>query len=109
MFTGDLGVSLTDGYLARKPVTDLAAHLPNMEGFHRRYMVSNKVLRLWVAMARQLDISLIVPQHGAPIMGKAIAQFFDWLDHLMCGIDLMDNQAYSLPKAPISPHPIIRS
>ena len=106
LFTGDLGVSLTDGYLARKPVTDLAPHIPRMEGFHRRYMVSNKVLRLWVAMARQLDISLIVPQHGAPIMGKAIAQFFDWLDHLMCGIDLMDNQSYSLPTNPISPLPV---
>ena len=106
LFTGDLGVSLTDGYIARTPVTDLAPHIARMEGFHRRYMVSNKVLRLWVTMARQLDISLIVPQHGAPIMGRAIAQFFDWLDHLMCGIDLMDNQSYTLPRAPISPQPV---
>ena len=80
-----------------------------MEGFHRRYMVSNKVLRLWVAMARQLDISLIVPQHGAPIMGKAIPQFFDWLDVLMCGVDLMDNQSYSLPRQEISSHLIIKT
>ena len=86
-------------------MTDLAPHIPRMEGFHRRYMVSNKVLRLWVAMARQLDISLIVPQHGAPIMGPAIAQFFDWLDHLMCGVDLMDNQNYTLPQQAISPQP----
>jgi flavorubredoxin len=105
LFTGDLGVSMTDGYIARTPVTDLAPHIPRMEGFHRRYMVSNKVLRLWVAMARQLDISLIVPQHGAPIMGPAIAQFFDWLDHLMCGVDLMDNQNYTLPQQAISPQP----
>ena len=102
LFTGDLGVSLTDGYIAREPITQLAPHLPRMEGFHRRYMVSNKVLRLWVAMARQLDISLIVPQHSAPIMGAAIAQLFDWLDHLMCGVDLMDNRAYQLPSQPIA-------
>ena len=54
-------------------------------------------------MARQLDISLIVPQHGAPLMGRAIAQFFDWLDHLMCGIDLMDERAYQVPSAHIDP------
>jgi flavorubredoxin len=74
-----------------------------MEGFHRRYMVSNKVLRLWVAMARQLDIALIVPQHGAPIQGPAIGQLFDWLDQLLCGIDLMDHHHYALPRAPIAP------
>jgi hypothetical protein len=44
-------------------------HIPRMEGFHRRYMVSNKILRLWVRMARQLDIAMLVPQHGAPIKG----------------------------------------
>ncbi|MBV8621449.1 MAG: FprA family A-type flavoprotein [Curvibacter sp.] len=104
LFTGDLGVSLTTGQQAQKPVTDLRAHIPLMEGFHRRYMVSNKILRLWVRMARQLDISMLVPQHGAPIVGAtAIAQFFDWLETLMCGIDLFDDRAYQLPSLQIDP------
>ncbi|WP_027478407.1 MBL fold metallo-hydrolase [Curvibacter gracilis] len=104
LFTGDLGVSLTTGQQAQKFVTDLTDHIPLMEGFHRRYMVSNKILRLWVRMARQLDISMLVPQHGAPIVGQvAINQFFDWLENLMCGIDLFDDRAYQLPTLQIDP------
>lgn len=98
LFTGDLGVSLMSGEEARTPVTDLAPHVPRMEGFHRRYMVANKILRLWARMARQLDIRMIVPQHGAPIAGRAaIAQFFDWVESLRCGVDLFDEDNYQLP------------
>lgn len=102
LFTGDLGVSLMSGKEARKPVKDLKAHIPKMEGFHRRYMVSNKILRLWVRMARQLDIEMLVPQHGAPIQGKrAVAEFMEWIESLSCGVDLFDDRAYQLPTARI--------
>ena len=78
LFTGDLAVSLTTGAEAAEFITDLAPHIPRMEGFHRRYMVANKILRMWVRMVRDLDISMLVPQHGAPIRGKkAINDFFD--------------------------------
>jgi flavorubredoxin len=103
LFTGDLGVSMTSGRNAKVPVTDITAgHLRLMEGFHRRYMVSNKVLRLWVHMARQLDIRMLVPQHGSPLAGPAIGQFFDWAESLMCGIDLFDDRHYQLPTAAIA-------
>lgn len=102
LFTGDLGVSMTTGKAAQTPVTRLADQLPSMEGFHKRYMVSNKVLRLWVAMARKLDISMLVPQHGAPITGPAIAEFFDWAENLYCGVDLFDERNYQLPSARLS-------
>ena len=106
LFTGDLGVSMVSGAQAGVPVTDLKPHLARMEGFHKRYMVSNKVLRLWVRMARQLDIFMLVPQHGAPIKGKAaIDDFFDWVENLACGIDLFDERAYQLPTAQINPVP----
>jgi flavorubredoxin len=104
LFTGDLGVSLLSGAEAARPIRELAPHLPKMEGFHRRYMVSNKILRLWARMARQLDIRMIVPQHGAPIVGRqAISDFFDWIENLMCGVDLFDDRAYQLPTAAIDP------
>jgi len=104
LFTGDLGVSLMSGAQAAKPVTQLQPHIPLMEGFHRRYMVSNKILRLWVAMARKLPIRMLVPQHGAPIEGKAaIDDFFAWVETLACGIDLFDDCAYQLPTAHIDP------
>ena len=115
LFTGDLGASLLSGSAAARPVRDLASHLPAMEGFHRRYMVSNKILRLWVRMARQLDVRMLVPQHGAPIEGrKAIGEFLDWIENLMCGVDLFDDRAYQLPTAAIDPRasrtqPVLRA
>ena len=106
LFTGDLGVSMVSGAQAAVPVTDLKPHIARMEGFHKRYMVSNKVLRLWANMARQLDISMLVPQHGALIQGKAaVGEFFDWVENLACGIDLFDQSAYQLPQAQIAPTP----
>jgi flavorubredoxin len=102
LFTGDLGVSMTSGRRAQVAITDLPPHLPRMEGFHRRYMVSNKVLRLWANMARKLEISMLVPQHGAPLSGAAIGQFFDWIESLACGVDLFDHQNYQLPTNTIS-------
>jgi flavorubredoxin len=102
LFTGDLGVSLMSGAEARTPVRDFKAHIPRMEAFHRRYMVSSKILRLWARMARQLDVKMIVPQHGAPIAGsQAIRDFFDWVEGLQCGIDLFDDRNYQLPSARI--------
>lgn len=103
LFTGDLGVSLTTGERAMHPVRDLAPQLPQMEPFHRRYMVSNKILRFWVRMARNLDIALLVPQHGAPLEGPAIGQFLDWVESLACGIDLFGQDDYLIPTRLIKP------
>jgi flavorubredoxin len=95
LFSGDLGVSL--GGDPCRPITSLREHLHGMEPFHRRYMVSGKVLKLWARMVKDLPISMIVPQHGAPIQGAAIAEFIDWVQTLECGIDLMSERDYTLP------------
>src|SRR5690606_39171211 len=50
LFSGDMGASLIDHDLALEPVRDFDAHVPSMLGFHRRYMVSNKICRYWVNM-----------------------------------------------------------
>ena len=98
LFSGDLGASLVDHDTASRPVKDFDAHLPFMEGFHRRYMVSNKILRLWAGMVRTLDIEMIVPQHGARFVGKAMCnRFIDWVENLQCGVDLMDERNYRAP------------
>lgn len=103
LFSGDLGVSLVSGAQAAHAVTDLAEALPQMEAFHRRYMVSNKILRYWATMVRELDIDMIVPQHGAPLKGKhAVTQFIDWAENLSCGIDLMTTNNYRVPDQPIA-------
>jgi flavorubredoxin len=97
LFSGDLGVSLGTGIEARQIVTSLATVLPRMEPFHRRYMVSNKILRLWADMVSTLKISMIVPQHGCPLAGLAVGEFIAWARELACGIDLMGPGNYRVP------------
>lgn len=99
LFSGDLGASMGRQVDPRQPVTSLSAHIAAMEGFHRRYMVSNKVLRLWARMVRTLDIAMIVPQHGAPMAGAAVREFIEWVQDLSCGIDLLGDPHYSVPTA----------
>jgi flavorubredoxin len=87
LYTGDLGASLGMNYVY---VDDFDAHLQYMEGFHRRYMASNKALSAWARMARSLDIDIIAPQHGAIFRGKPMVQrFIDWCEGLQCGVDII--------------------
>jgi len=97
LFSGDLGVSMGNSTEAGQPVDSLAAHIPRMEAFHRRYMVSGKVLRLWAHMARTLPIRMIVPQHGAPLVGRAVPEFIEWVAELSCGVDHLTQAHYSVP------------
>ena len=98
LFSGDLGVSLGTSAEASQPITSLAPNIPRMEAFHRRYMVSQKVLRLWAHMVRKLPIHMIVPQHGAPLAGPAVQEFIDWIETLSCGVDHLTQADYAIPK-----------
>lgn len=97
LFSGDMGASMVED--AAEELTDFNAHILKMKGFHQRYMCSNRVIRLWVKMVRDMDIEMIVPQHGTPFKGKTqINQFLDWIENLQCGIDLMDETVFSCPQ-----------
>lgn len=101
LFSGDLAASFGEDEHASEPVSDFEAHIPTMEGFHRRFMGSNKILRLWVNMVRELDLEWIVPQHGRPFKGRqTIDELLAWLENLECGIDLVTQENYMLPKRP---------
>jgi len=66
LFSGDMGASLVHPDEVRTPIrtkADFAAALKHMEGFHKRYMVSNKACRLWANMVRGMDVEKMVPQH----------------------------------------------
>jgi flavorubredoxin len=101
LFSGDMGASLVPHDAIKEPIASKSAflaHLPNMEGFHRRYMVSNKVCRLWANMVRQMEVDKLVPQHGRYFQGReAIGAFLDWIEDLRCGIDLFTQDNYRLP------------
>jgi flavorubredoxin len=95
LFSGDLGTSI--GVDPTRTITQLAGHIPRMAPFHRRYMVSRKVMRMWARMVRPLGVRMIVPQHGAPMAGAAVNEFLDWAQDLDCGIDLFDERHYRVP------------
>ena len=94
LYSGDLGASLGQDYIY---VENFEQHIQYMETFHRRYIPTGKILKAWVKMARELDIEMIAPQHGAIIKGREnVNKFLEWLENLECGIDLMEN-IYKLP------------
>lgn len=97
LFSGDMGANFVPSSLARGPVSDISPLLPSMTAFHRRYMVSGRILRFWAQMVRQLDIQMIVPQHGVPFKGAAVPAFIEWVQNLDCGIDLMTQSDYRVP------------
>ena len=99
LFSGDLGVNFLGKNKASDYITSLSPLPHGMEAFHRRYMVSGKILRFWARMVRQMDIQMIVPQHGAPLAGPAVKEFIDWVEGLSCGIDLMTDANYTVPAA----------
>ena len=97
LFSGDLGANLCPPEDLDKPANRVAEVLPYMEGFHKRYINSNKVCRLWANMVRNLDIEMIVPQHGRSFEGRAVKEFIDWVEQLECGVDLMTQENYQIP------------
>ncbi|MCV6614897.1 MAG: MBL fold metallo-hydrolase [Cellvibrionaceae bacterium] len=96
LFSGDMGASMVDEN-PEAPVEDFAAHIPLMEGFHQRYMTCNKACRLWAKMVSQLDVQMIIPQHGRPFIGRTmIAHFLKWIANLECGVDLLSESDYQI-------------
>ena len=78
-----MGASLVADENIHKPIASKAEiqdQLHSMSGFHSRYMVSNKVCRFWGNMVRQMDIAMLVPQHGRYLTGEAIPAFLDWIE-----------------------------
>jgi flavorubredoxin len=94
LFSGDICSGLVASGRAYGFVEDFEAYRPCMEGFHRRYMASNRVVRFWVNMVRELNPAMIVPQHGMPFRGDAQLALLDWLQQLECGVDLMKQEHY---------------
>ncbi len=87
LFSGDVGAGLMPEGEEHPYVDDLAAHLPYIEGFHRRYMGGNVAARSWAERVARLDPVLIAPQHGPVYRGAAVGQFIDWMRTLECGPD----------------------
>ncbi len=86
LWTGDIGAALIpaesrNGFF----VEDFAGHIQYMEGFHRRWMGSSAARDAWINRVANLDIDLLVPQHGLIFKGRDVYRFLDWLANLEIG------------------------
>lgn len=86
LFSGDVGAALLppgeDGLF----VENFDRHIAHAEGFHRRWMGSERAKREWCARVSDMDIDMLCPQHGAIYRGDDVRRFIDWFAHLEIGI-----------------------
>lgn len=90
VFSGDIGAAIVESPEGYKKVTSFEEHKVHLVGFHQRYMGSNKLCRAWVKQIKNLDTSMIAPQHGLVFEGEDAQSFLAWLEELQCGSDLLD-------------------
>lgn len=90
VFSGDIGAAIVNAIDHKKYVEDFDTHVKHLEGFHKRYMGSNKLARAWVQEIEKLKVSMIVPQHGFIFRQKQAQQFLAWFKELSCGSDYLE-------------------
>jgi flavorubredoxin len=84
LMSGDIGAALEPPG-AGMFVEDFSAHVRFMEGFHRRWMPSNRAKQDWIDRVRKLDIEIMAPQHGRIFRGDDVKRFLDWFEQLEVG------------------------
>ncbi|SEI45025.1 Metallo-beta-lactamase superfamily protein [Allopseudospirillum japonicum] len=87
LFSGDIGAAIFPHGERYLFVEDFQQHLHYCAGFHKRYMHSNRLCRMWAERVAKLPIRMIVPQHGAIYAGEQVGQFLSWFRDLKCGGD----------------------
>ena len=85
LFSGDIGAALLPKGHQAMYVESVSSHIPFMEGFHKRWMPSNRAKNEWVQRVRELDIDMLCPQHGSIFKGPQVGEFLDWLENLEVG------------------------
>ena len=86
LFSGDVGAALLPPGEDGLYVEDFDRHIRHAEGFHRRWMGSEKAKRDWCSRVSQLDIEMMCPQHGAIYRGDQVRRFIDWFAQLEIGL-----------------------
>jgi flavorubredoxin len=86
LFSGDIGAALLPAGEDELFVEDFDRHIRHAEGFHRRWMGSEKAKRDWCNRVSQLDIEMMCPQHGSIYRGEQVKRFIDWFSNLEVGV-----------------------
>lgn len=89
LFTGDIGAAVYEDGTPRLVIDDWSSHIQAMQGFHQRYMGSNRAVAAFLRSVAGLPIKAIVPQHGVIYRGDEVHKFFQWLGALPCGVDYL--------------------
>lgn len=86
LFSSDIGAALLPEEGLPFIVDNFKNHVKYMEGFHKRWMPSNVAKNDWIRRVRELDIDMMVPQHGSLFRGDDVKRFLDWFEALEVGI-----------------------
>jgi flavorubredoxin len=85
LFSGDIGAALESAD-APMFVDRFEDHTRKMTLFHQRWMPSEDAKMAWIQRVRQLEVDMLVPQHGRIFKGDNVKRFLDWLEALEVGI-----------------------
>jgi flavorubredoxin len=91
LFSGDIGAAIASPQNLNKRVDDFREHQPFLEGFHRRYMASNRFCRAWVACVRRHEVATIAPQHGSLFHGGHVEEFLAWFEEVEGGEEMISS------------------
>jgi flavorubredoxin len=86
LFSGDIGAALLPPGETSLFVDNFDRHIAYAEGFHRRWMGSERAKRDWCARVSDMDIDMLCPQHGAIYRGEDVRRFIDWFANLEVGL-----------------------
>lgn len=86
LFSGDVGAALLPPGEDELVVKNFDAHIKHAEGFHRRWMGSNRAKLDWCERVSRMDIDMLCPQHGAIYQGEDVRRFIDWFAELEVGV-----------------------
>lgn len=90
-FSGDVGAALLD-YSTDIYVKNFDEHIKSAIGFHQRWMGSNEARLNWCERVSELEIDMLVPQHGSVYQGKDVKRFIDWFSALKVGLFTMGTE-----------------
>lgn len=87
LFSGDIGAAIASPQNLNKKVDNFEEHRAFLEGFHSRYMASNRFCRAWVECVRRYDVATIAPQHGSLFHDENVKYFLEWFESVEGGAE----------------------
>lgn len=86
LMSGDVGMAIEPGQEgAGFFCEDFDSHTQYMAPLHQRWMPSSEAVREWVDRVAELDIRMLVPQHGRILYGEDVPRFLEWFRGLEVG------------------------